>query len=224
MSVTKTDSEITLYGCPHACSLVSHLALETAGADFRVNWRNLLEKEHLKPEYLAISPRGKVPLLVTPEGKVSENVAILVWINNRYPEAGLLPDYSSSAFVQAISDLSWFSSGIHPHLSRTMVPTRFVSQKSSIDDVQAMGMTALVKELKIIDQRLEGRDWWGDAHSALDFYPFWLWARSGESDLDQSPFKNYRAFVKRMLTLPTVTTVLERERQFMDCFASLENL
>ncbi|MBL8683920.1 MAG: glutathione S-transferase family protein [Myxococcales bacterium] len=48
-------------------------------------------KETRSPEFLAINPRGKAPVLVEPDGVVvSESFAILEFIERRYPEPALL--------------------------------------------------------------------------------------------------------------------------------------
>ena len=59
---------LTLYGFPGTCARASHIALEQAGADYRlerVDFRKLAQRQ---PAYLAVNPKGRVPALVTPRG------------------------------------------------------------------------------------------------------------------------------------------------------------
>lgn len=219
----KTRNKVTLYACPHACSFVSHLALQISGAEFKVKWINLFQQEQSTPEYLALSPRGKVPLLLSADCCVSENIAILTWLTQKFPQARLLPDPQSADFVGAISTLSWFSSGIHPFLSRVIAPNRFAKTEAGADEVRESAMESLAMEFARIDARMENREWWGEALSALDFYPLWLWARSGESTFDQSPYPHYMRYVRRLLTVRDVMYVLEHERSYMECYAGLDS-
>ena len=53
------------------------------------------EEVHVKPnqtpEFLAISPMGKVPVLETPDGTLTETAVILDYLEARYPEVPLMP-------------------------------------------------------------------------------------------------------------------------------------
>ena len=65
----------TLYYCPLACSMASHVALEEEEADFEAKKINIFKGEQLTPEYLAINPRGKVPALQFEDGNVLSSSA-----------------------------------------------------------------------------------------------------------------------------------------------------
>lgn len=50
------------------------------------------EPETRTPEFLALNPRGKTPLLIEPDGtKINESLGILHYLQLRYPEPSLLP-------------------------------------------------------------------------------------------------------------------------------------
>ena len=61
--------------------------------DFRTN-------DQRKPEYLAINPKGRVPALVTDDGVLTETPAILVFVAQRFPSAGLVPTADPFAFAR----------------------------------------------------------------------------------------------------------------------------
>lgn len=69
-----------LYYAPHTCALASHIALEQAGAEYRVERVELARNEQRSPEYLRINPKGRVPVLVTNRGVLTETPAILAFI------------------------------------------------------------------------------------------------------------------------------------------------
>src|SRR5579864_5032234 len=52
---------------------------------------NLIAGEHRKPEFLALNPAGKVPVLVDGDLVLTESIAIAVYLGERYPEKGLMP-------------------------------------------------------------------------------------------------------------------------------------
>jgi glutathione S-transferase len=57
---------------------------------------NLMKGEHRRPEFLAINPAGKVPVLVDGDLILTESVAIALYLAETHPEKGLLPDGARS--------------------------------------------------------------------------------------------------------------------------------
>jgi glutathione S-transferase len=70
------------------------LALHEKGLAFSTKRVRVMraDPETRTPEFLALNPRGQVPLLVEPDGtKINESLAILHYLELRYPESSLLP-------------------------------------------------------------------------------------------------------------------------------------
>ncbi|MCC7122398.1 MAG: glutathione S-transferase family protein, partial [Gammaproteobacteria bacterium] len=196
---------IVLHACPRACSLVSHLALEHAGARFELRFVDLFKGEQHKSEYRALNRRGKVPFLSIGTEGIAENIAILSWIARRVPQAGLLPPLESNDAIHALSDLSWFSSSVHPVISRIVVPERFTSDKDGLEPIRKVACAALAAEFALIDSLLGERQWWWPGRpSAADFYLFWFWARVSDAPFDLGPYPNYRAHIVKLGQLPAV--------------------
>ena len=80
-----------LFYTPNTCALASHIALEQAGAAYEAVKVDFAANEQRKPEYLKLNPRGRVPALVTERGILTETPAILVFIAQSFPKAGLAP-------------------------------------------------------------------------------------------------------------------------------------
>jgi glutathione S-transferase len=213
--------DITLHMCPGACSLVPHIALEMAGADFAVNFVDLYQGKQRERDYLALNPRGKVPFLVVDGTPLAENVAILVRLAQLFPAAGILPELATPQGIAALSDLCWFSSGVHPLLTRIMVPGRFVNSNDCEAGLRAIATQAANAEFALIDSRLADGRWWLDEPSAADAYAFFFWARIGDGPFDRTPFKNYANHAQRMLELPAVQRALESERALHPCFNNI---
>jgi glutathione S-transferase len=210
-----------LYACPHACSLVSHIALEMAGEKFIYAHVDLFSNAHRAPEYLALNPRGRVPLLATEDMLLAETPTILSWLAHRHPHAGILPKCLAGNKHGIIADLSWFSSGIHPALTRVMAPTRFVTGESCIASIRDFARSALAAEFLLVDRLLSGRSWWLDERSGLDAYLFWMWARAGEGPIDLRPYSNWARHTLRMLETPDVQRAIAREREINPCFENI---
>jgi hypothetical protein len=69
-----------LFYAPGACSLAPHILLEEIGRPFEAVRLDFAAGEQRTADYLALNPRGRVPLLVTAHGPLRENVAISAYI------------------------------------------------------------------------------------------------------------------------------------------------
>lgn len=82
----------TVYGAAGSGSVPVEAALTLIGAPFRVveatTWAGDAERDKVG----AVNPMRQVPALVTPTGEVlTESAAILIWLAEQHPEAGLAP-------------------------------------------------------------------------------------------------------------------------------------
>jgi glutathione S-transferase len=77
-----------LYYAPGACSLADHIALLEAGAKFETEAVDIRTKRTASGEdFRTINPKGYVPALVLDDCEVlTENVAVLDWIAEQYPQ------------------------------------------------------------------------------------------------------------------------------------------
>src|SRR5690554_1710311 len=78
-----------LYYMAGACPLASHIALEWIGQPYETQAvaRNALKE----PEFLALNPAGSVPVLTDGDLVLTQSAAILEYLAEKHPEAGLMP-------------------------------------------------------------------------------------------------------------------------------------
>ena len=203
---------LDMYFSPGACSLVSLIALEEVGAVYVPHPVLLSRGEHKKPDYQAMNPKGKVPLLVVDGEAVTESVAILTLLSKLYPQARLLPVHSPMAEAQALSMLAWCASGLHPYVTRLCMPQFICDEASSAPRIQAMAAEILAKSLGLLDQKLQGQDWFLKDWSAADAYVFWVWRRIQAAPIDTSPFQNLASHYQRMQLRPSVQRALATDK------------
>ena len=194
---------ITLYHAPGACSLAAYISLLEAGAAFDVALISLAKKEQTTESYRAVNPKQKVPYLVVDGKGLSENTAIQTWIASAYPEAKLLPDDMFDR-ARAISHMNWFSSGMHPHITRHFRVAKFCGVESAHDDIKAKAKAMLFEQFALVEQELDGRTWFFDHITACDNYFFWVYDRALREDFDLSEFANCTAHYEAMLERPNV--------------------
>jgi len=69
----------------------AHITLLEKGVEFNTKYLDPMKKEHKAPEYLAINPYGQVPSYVEGNLALAESVAIMMYLDKRYPQNPLMP-------------------------------------------------------------------------------------------------------------------------------------
>ena len=138
---------LKLFYTPGTCALASHIALEEAGAKFDLARVDFKADDQKKPEFLAVNPKGRVPALVTDKGVLTETPAILAFICQKFPDAGLGPNGDPFAFAQMQSFNSYLCSTVHIKLGPGFFQCLFGSFEGWRDCVR-------VGDVKLNGQRL----------------------------------------------------------------------
>jgi len=104
-----------LYYKPGACSLASHIILKEIGHDFEiesVDTEN--QKTELGDNFLKINPKGYVPALRLDDGSIlTEGAAILQYLADLNPEAGLAPKPGTFERARLHEHLNFISTELH---------------------------------------------------------------------------------------------------------------
>ena len=169
-----------LYFAPGACSLGIHVLLEEIGKPYETVRVALAEGAQFKPEYLAVTPKSKVPALERDDGAVlTEYGAIAAWLVRSNPEAGLMPG-DADAEARSIEALDYAVGTVHMQgFARIARPGNFSPDEAQKEAVQARGREIYAKGLGILADKLGGKPWVaGDAFSAGDTAVFYVasWA------------------------------------------------
>jgi len=207
---------LTLYYCPLACSMASHVALEEAGASFEAKKINIFTGEHLKPEYRAINPRAKVPALRFDDGQVLlESTAILGWVGSAYPDSNLLGE-SALERARTIAGCAWLSSTVHPAFSQFVRPERVTAEVDSHATLKAHATERFWSYLQEINAMLADCPWvMGEQFTVADPYAlvFYPWGRELGLPIDE--LTNLAAMKDRLIERPAARRALEREKSVL---------
>lgn len=210
--------DITLYFAANTCALAPFITLNEAGAQFHVAGLNFRRKEQLAPEFVVLNPKHKVPLLVVDGRPLTENPAIQLWIARAFPNARLLPQ-DPWREVEAISILSWCSSGIHPHLSRINSPEKYCGAGACGEDVRALAHEFLDESFRLAESMLAGREHFFDHFTAADAHMFWCLRRATQLCFDLGRLPNCKAFFERMSARESVRRALDFEARMLSAAA-----
>ena len=208
-------AEFTLYAAPGTCARVPLIALNEAGADFDVALVRFMKGAHRAPDYLALNPKGKVPLLLAGGAPITENVAIARYLAARFPEAGLLPVSDDPLADAAITaDLAFCAATLHPIVTRIRMPGFMVDGDDAQASVRARAIEAMRPMAKVVADRLGDAPWWyGERWSVLDAYIYWVWFRITGAGFPAEDYPVWAAHAARMEKRPAVQRALAQEAE-----------
>ncbi|MGS5089576.1 glutathione S-transferase family protein [Hydrogenophaga sp. A37] len=204
---------LKLYFAPGACSFVPHSMLAFSGAAFEPVSVKLHKGEQRSAEYLALNPRGQVPVLVDDGLVITQIVAILLHLDAKLPEAGILP-VSGVARTRALSTLAWMNNTVHPTFTHVFMPEKFTDDEAAQQAIKRFAVESYRGLLSEIEALAANAAPWltGDRPGALDAYALTLLRWGGIAGIDPTGFTATWALVQRFAALPAVATVIERER------------
>lgn len=213
-----------LFHSPGACSLAPHIVLEMLAETCDVAWEPvrvvIADGAHRQPEYLSVNPRGRVPALrfhdATGAGQIlTESTAILLFLAQRHPEAGLLPS-EPLGFIRAVETLSWLATTMHQTGVRPVFrPERFTtaSDKAAHEAIAEQGRATVRAGYAELDARLAGRRFaMGDAFSVVDamLVVHYRWGNRCAIDMRRD-YPNFAAQVDGLRAIPAVARAIARE-------------
>ena len=173
------------------------LAVETVTLDFG-------KGELRKPEFLALNPNGRVPVLVDGDFVLTESRAIMQYLASKKPEAGLLPsDERGRADVTRwqLWDAEHFAAATNTIVFEKMLkPMMGLGETSAAAVTDALGR--FERAAKVLDAHLKGRDWIvGRSLTIADYTLGCALMYAGPCELSLDPYPNIKAWMGRIREL-----------------------
>jgi glutathione S-transferase len=204
----------TLHYSPGSCSLIIHCLLEELGVPFEARKVDVENKEHHGAEYRKLNPKGKVPVLVTPDGPLTECLALIEYLCDRHDaQRRWLPEPGSWQRARAMERLAMLSTEVHNNLgNRFFHPDGFSGDAAVQAAVKANGEALMTAFFRAEDARLAGGYWsGGEKPDASDLF-FMVIARWGRWLRDSAlKMPNIERFFRRMSERPAVARAMQRE-------------
>ena len=208
---------LKLYYATGACSFVPHTLLEAAGAPFEPVAVKLHKGEQNTPEYRAINPRGQVPVLVDGDTTITQILAIVGYLADRFPERQFLPT-EPLARAMAMETLAWMNNTVHPTFTHVFMPFKYSDKpevQAELKAYNAQLYRPMLADIEAMTQKAsqEGQPFLGgQAFGPLDAYALTLLRWGGFAGIDPAGFPTLWAHVQKVAQLPPVARAMERER------------
>lgn len=183
---------LRLHYFPGTCALASMATLELAGAPYEPVFQDLMAD---RSPILALSPLGKLPILETDDGIITDTIAIIYWLSQLYPEAGLLaPD--PAGLTAALSKMAWLGSHLHIVRRRYSRPDLFGVPVEAAEQMRAAARPLYWQGLEQVETWIASGGLGGagvEAYALLAYH----WAAVDGMPIDE--LTHYTALASRMM-------------------------
>jgi glutathione S-transferase len=201
---------IKLFYTPGACSLSPHIALREAGLPFELVQVDLAAKKTEHGEnFLSINPKGYVPALLTSNGElITEGAIIVQYIADQRPESGLAPAHGTPERRRVQEWLHFIAT----ELQKGFAP---INNPKSNDELRQVLKDRLYSRFDFLSKSLEGKSYLlGETFTVADGYALYvlrsLRKLEGQAAFDQRPV--LKAYFERIASRPAVKAALEAEK------------
>ncbi|CAN0000755.1 unnamed protein product [Phaeothamnion confervicola] len=171
-----------IYGGPGTAAMAPHAILEETGAAHEWVRMDMEAGGARSAEFLALNPKGRVPVLIDGDFVLTESAAICLHLAERFPQAGLLPAPGTRERARAYEWMLFLSNTVQPALMDWFHPDWLIEDKAAHAAIKTHAQMRLGEHFAHIDAQLaaRGRPYClGAAVSTADFFVHMLarWSR-----------------------------------------------
>lgn len=209
-------SDYTLFYFPGNANIAAHVALEEAGASYDLSLVDRKNGAQHDASYLALNPNARVPTLIDHtlnDLVIFESAAICLHINDRHPDAGLLPPVGSAERARALQWLIWLTNTLQAEFHVYHYPIHHTTDDAAIDAVRAKANERLDSQFAIVANALEqtGAYLAGDDYSIADAYLIMLCRWGGRLAKPPRTYPALNRLVDTVLARPAVDRAYQTE-------------
>lgn len=178
------------------------IALTELGLPYRLHPVDVLAGDQFKPEFLAISPNNKMPVIVDPDGpggpiSVWESGAILLYLAEK---AGRLIPTDPRRRVEMMKWLMFQMAGVGPMGGQLTFFAVYCKERLELPT--ARYRNEIARQMRVMNQHLGTHDYFADEYSVADIavLPWWLLLKN----LAPGDYPALDAWAARLLARPAV--------------------
>ena len=184
---------IELYTAATPNGWKASIMLEELGLDYQVKPINLSDGQQKTPEFLALNPNGRIPVIRDTENEqvVFESGAILIYLAEKQ---GVL--YPEKDKYQILQWLMFQMGGIGPMMGQANVFFRYFPEKIQV--VIDRYQNEVKRLFSVLEKQLSDQDYLVGEYSIADIAN-WSWVHTAEwSGVELSDFENLNSWVDRI--------------------------
>ena len=194
-----------LYGIPYLGSMVVEFLMEEAGIEYEIIF--LSPEERRSSEFKKISPRGLIPVLITPDGtSIFEGLAIINFLLETH-QTNLIAPIGDPDRAKCYQWLSFLSTALGNANNRFFFPERYGSIDNVIKERAELDRKACYDILeKYSDPFLSGKTL---GIADFYFYMFMQWDENKMAELAKRP--NLVKMYSRVDQIPSIQKIMKSQ-------------
>ena len=198
-----------LYHCARSRSSRVLWLLEELGLSYELEKMPFDPKALQEPDFLEISPLGKIPVLVDEGVTMFESVAIMQYLLRHYGEGRLEPLATAPNYGEYLQWLHFGESTLMGPVSQVLMNTRFLPEESRSAETAERGRRSFRIYADMLNGKLAGRDYLlGDEFTAADIAVGYSVATADLADLLTPKHTNLNAYYERLRERPAFQTAM----------------
>ena len=195
-----------LYYLPGGSTLAVQIVLEWIGAPYEAV---RMCCRHLKsPAYLARNAAGTVPMLEHGDLALTESVAILGYLAELHPDAGLLGDGTQRDRAEVMRWLSFLNVDVHKAFLPIFKASFFLEEKALVGVLEHQAIQHVRTYIEQLDTQLTDRDWLVGTRSVADPYLLVILRWAASLDISLYGLRHLMRFARRVEDDPGVQAAI----------------
>lgn len=209
---------IKLYGTPPTRVIRVLWILNELGLEYEIHPIDLLKGEGQSKAFLKLNPAGKVPVLVDGDLVLTESAAIQLYLAEKYPQAGLIPEGLEDR-AQMYRWIFFLMTEIEQPLWRISRHTFLYPEHKRLPEDVELAKSECREMLNVLEQHMKDREFVaGSRLSVADFNAAYTLDWAGEEKLlDDTP--RLKEYLKTMYARPTAPMTIAQGFAEMGDFA-----
>jgi len=153
---------LQLYSLPTPNGVKVSIMLEETGLAYEAHTVRFEQQDQLSPAFLSLNPNNKIPAILDPHGPggtplaLFESGAILIYLAEK---TGQFMPLDAIARYETLQWLMFQMGGVGPMFGQLGFFHRFAGKDYEDKRPRDRYVAEVQRLLKVLDQRLEGRDW-----------------------------------------------------------------
>jgi GSH-dependent disulfide-bond oxidoreductase len=193
----KYPDRLQLYSLATPNGVKVSIMLEETGLPYEAHKVSFDTRDQLSPEFLALNPNNKIPVIVDPDGPggraltLFESGAILFYLAEK---TGQFLPADAAARYETLQWLMFQMAGVGPMMGQLGFFHRYAGREFEDKRPRDRYVAEVRRLLAVLDQRLAGRAWtMGDAYSIADIAIF-PWIENLLGNYAAGPLVGYAQF------------------------------
>jgi GST-like protein len=147
------------------------IMLEEIGLPYEAHLVDIMKDENKTPEFLSLSPNGKIPAIIDPDGPggkpigLFESGAILIYLADK---SGRLVPADPARRYETLAWVMWQMGGVGPMFGQLGFFNKFAGKDFEDKRPRDRYVAEAKRLLGVLEARLAGRDWIMDDYSIAD--------------------------------------------------------